>query len=71
MNIPTASHALRCAQLALSRNVKRIETLVVSESGDVFANCNVESTCNDLEKNKVKFFILKGERTTKASKEDK
>jgi hypothetical protein len=71
MKINTAERALRCAQVALSKYRLKVDTLVVSENGDVFANCNVDSTCRDLEKNNVNFFILNGERTKKVPKEDK
>lgn len=51
-------HALR----SLRGVNKAISTLVVSESGNVFANCDVEDTCQALDKEKSKYFIIKGER---------
>ena len=39
-------------------------SLVVSEKGNIYASCDVEKVCSDLEENNEAFFIVKGERKT-------
>ncbi len=43
-------------------------SLVVSETGDIFANCDVDKICDVLENEKLNFFILKGDRFQKVKK---
>lgn len=38
------------------------DNVVVTESGDIYAACNLEEVCSELEKEEKKFFIVKGER---------
>lgn len=42
-------------------------TIVVSESGSMFFNCDVDATCSTLDSEKEKYFILKGEKKNKKS----
>lgn len=44
------------------------DTLVVSESGDVHVNCDVDQVCAQLKREKKKYFVLKGSETDKKSK---
>lgn len=40
------------------------DTLIVSENGDINANCNVDDVCTAYDSAEVSFFLLKGERTS-------
>jgi len=49
----------------LARNYANKKTLIVDFERNIYANCNVDEVCKDLDKKKVKFHLLKGERTPK------
>lgn len=53
-------HAKRLAKAHLNH-----DNIVVSENGDVYANCDLDEVVSQLKKNKEKFFIIKGELTEK------
>jgi hypothetical protein len=44
------------------------ETLVVSASGNIYANCVIDDVCSSLENLNEDYFILRGERSIKKAK---
>lgn len=48
----------------------KAKTLVVSEHGDIYIDCNVDDTCDELESDSKQYFILKGFKTEKKKKDE-
>jgi hypothetical protein len=69
MKISSLQHAREHAIRSI-RTPDSIATCVVTESGDVMANCDVDETCDELEKTKTTFFLVKGERSSKKRKSE-
>ena len=63
--IKTEAYAKEFASHILKKSKVQVETVVVSVSGDVLCNCDVEDVCKEMDLKGEKYFIVMGERLQK------
>lgn len=51
-----------------SSGLSHYENIVVSENGNIHANCDINAVCEQYEALQENFFIVKGERKIKVEK---
>jgi hypothetical protein len=69
MNILSHEHAKTHAIKSLAAFKQPVKTLVVSETGDVHANCNVKETTDAMEAENTKYFIILDEKEVNDTEE--